>query len=31
MLAGDTNLSYTNKNIKFLFERVNKELHYVDE
>ena len=31
MFADDTNLFYTNKNIKVLFETVNKELHYVDE
>ena len=31
MFADDTNLFYTNKNIKVLFETVNKELHYVNE
>ena len=30
MFADDTNLFYTNKNIKVLFETVNKELHYVN-
>ena len=31
MFADDTNLFYTNKNIKVLFETVNKGLHYVNE
>ena len=31
MFADDTNFFYTNKNIKVLFETVNKELHYVNE
>ena len=31
MFADDTNLFYTDKNIKVLFETVNKELYYVDE
>ena len=31
MFANDTNFFYTNKNIKFLFETVNKELRYVNE
>ena len=31
MFADDTNLFYTNKNIKALFETVNKELYYVNE
>ena len=31
MLADDTNLFNTNKNIKLLFDTVNKELHYVKE
>ena len=31
MFADDTNLFYTNKSIKVLFETVNKELHYVNE
>ena len=31
MFADDTNFFYTNKNIKVLFEIVNKELHYVNE
>ena len=31
MFADNTNLFYTNKNIKVLFEIVNKELHYVLE
>ena len=31
MFADDTNLLYTNKNIKVLFETVKKELHYVNE
>ena len=31
MFADDTNLFYTNKNVKVLFETVNKELHHVDE
>ena len=31
MFANDTNLLYTNKNIKVLFETANKELHYVNE
>ena len=31
MFADDTNFFYTNKNIKVLFETVNKELRYVNE
>ena len=31
MFADDTNFFNTNKNIKGLFETVNKELHYVNE
>ena len=32
MFADDTNLFYIiNKNIKVLFQTVNKELHYVNE
>ena len=31
MFADDTNFFYTNKNIKVLFETVNKGLHYVNE
>ena len=31
MFVHNTNLFYTDKNIKSLFERVNKELHYVNE
>ena len=31
MLADNTNFFYTNKNIKVLFETVNKELHYFNE
>ena len=31
MFVDDTNVFYTNKNIKVLFETVNKELHYVNE
>ena len=31
MFAYDTNLFYTNKNVKVLFETVNKEVHYVNE
>ena len=31
MFADDTNLFYTNKNLKVLFETVNKKLHCFDE
>ena len=31
MFADDTDLFYTNKIIKVLFDAVNKELHYVNE
>ena len=31
MFAYDTNLFYTNKNMKVLFETVSKELRYVNE
>ena len=31
MFADDTNFFYANKNIKILFETVNKELRYVNE
>ena len=31
MFANDTDLFYTNKNIKVLFETVNKELRYDNE
>ena len=31
MFVDNTNLFYTNKNIKVLFKTVNKELHYVNE
>ena len=31
MFADDTNLYYTNKIIKVLFETVHKEVHYVNE
>ena len=31
MFADDTNLYYTYKNIKVLFETVHKEVHYVNE
>ena len=31
MFADDTNFFYTNKNIKVLFETVNKELRYVND
>ena len=31
MFIDDTNFFYTNKNIKVLFETVNKELHYFNE
>ena len=30
MFADGTNFFYTNKNIKVLFEIVNKKLHYVN-
>ena len=31
MFANDTNFFYTNRNIKVLFETVNKELHFASE